>query len=166
MVTFVIAIDNPGSADVRALLDKHLAFAKRESPPEDVHALEIEELLAENVSFFAIRENGALVGVGALKQLDESQVEVKSMHTAQAARRRGVGRAMVDHLIGIARARGYRRVSIETGSTAVFAPARALYASAGFEPCGPFGEYQPSPNSAYMTLELDHGREPPTRTKS
>ena len=78
------------------------------------------------------------------------------MHTAEVARRRGVARAMVDHLVGIAHARGYRRVSIETGSTPVFAPARALYASAGFEPCGPFGDYQLSPNSAYMTLELDH----------
>jgi len=160
MVAFVIAPDDPESTDVRALLDAHLAFAKWESPPEDVHALEVDELLGENVSFFTIRENGALVGVGALKHLDDLHVEIKSMHTAAAARRRGVGRAMVDHLVGIARARGYRRVSIETGSTPVFAPARALYASAGFEPCGPFGDYQLSPNSAYMTLELDHAPQP------
>ena len=155
MIEFVVAIDDPQADDVRALLDAHLAFAKRESPPEDVHALEIAGLLAEDVSFFSVRENRELLGVGALKRLDELHAELKSMHTAEAARRRGVGRAMVDHLVGIARARGYRRVSIETGSPAVFAPARALYASAGFEPCGPFGEYQPSPNSAYMTLDLD-----------
>jgi putative acetyltransferase len=79
---------------------------------------------------------------------------LKSMHTAQAARGRGVGRAMVDHLIGVARDRGFRRVSLETGTMAAFAPARALYASAGFRPCGAFGDYSLSPNSTFMTLSL------------
>ena len=105
-------------------------------------------------------ENGVLVGVGALKHLDPSHAEIKSMHTAEAARRRGIGRAMVEHLVAVARARRYRRVSLETGSAPVFAPARALYASAGFAPCGPFSDYRLSPNSAYMTLELDPAPEP------
>ena len=85
--------------------EKHLAFANRHSPPEDVHALDITGLLADNVSFFSIREDGELVGLGALKHLDEFHAELKSMHTAEAARGRGVGRAMLDHLVGVARAR-------------------------------------------------------------
>ncbi len=159
MGEFVVRMDDPESPDVRALLGKHVAFAKEHSPPEDVHALDITGLLAENVSFFSIREDGQLLGVGALKQLDEFHAEVKSMHTAVEARGRGVGRAMVDHLVDVARARGCQRVSLETGSMAAFAPARALYASAGFETCEPFAEYGPSPNSVCMTLELDshHG---------
>ncbi len=140
MGEFVVRSDDPKSADVRALLDAHLTFANRHSPPEDVHALDVTGLLAENVSFFSIREDGELLGVGALKQLDEFHAELKSMHTAEPARGRGVGRAMVEHLVGVARARGCRRVSLETGSTAAFAPARALYASAGFETCEPFAE--------------------------
>jgi putative acetyltransferase len=160
MGEFVVGIDDPESGEVRALLAKHLAFARQHSPPEDVHALDSTGLLAENVSFFSIREDGELVGVGALKQLDELHAEIKSMHTAEAARRRGVGRAMLDHLVGIARARGFRRVSLETGSMAAFTPARALYASAGFQACAPFAEYGPSPNSICMTLELDQRHRP------
>jgi putative acetyltransferase len=154
MGAFVVGIDDPGAADVRTLLERHLAFAEKHSPPEDVHALGVTDLLSDDVSFFSIREDGELIGVGALKQLDPLHAELKSMHTEEAARGRGVGRAMVDHLVGVARARGCRRVSIETGSTTPFAPARALYASAGFEPCAPFADYGPSPNSIYMTLEL------------
>ena len=149
-----MAADHPESADVQALLDKHLAFARLASPPEDVHALDVSGLLAASVSFFSIRADGDLLGVGALMQLDRSHGELKSMHTAQAARGRGVGRAMLQHLVGTARARGYRRLSLETGSMAVFAPARALYRSAGFEVCEPFGAYVLSPHSRYLTLDL------------
>ena len=147
--------DDPTSPEVQALLARHLEFAHATSPPEDVHALDVNGLVADDVSFFTIREEGVLVGVGAIKHLDVEHAELKSMHTAEEARRRGVARAMVDHLIDIARERGYRRVSIETGSTAPFVAARGLYASAGFEPCGPFGDYGPSANSFFMTLELD-----------
>ena len=157
---FAVGIDDPESGDVRSLLAKHLDFAHRHCPPADVYALDVTGLLAADVSFFSIREDGELLGVGALKQLDELHAELKSMHTAEAARGRGVGRAMVDHLVAIARARRYRRLSLETGSAAVFAPARALYASAGFEPCEPFADYRPSPNSIFMTLDLDHATDP------
>jgi putative acetyltransferase len=150
----VIAEDNPLAADVRALLVRHLEFTTATSPPEDMHALDADGLLDPAVTFFSCRRAGKLLGVGALKRLDGQHAELKSMHTAAEARGRGIGRAMVGHLIGVARQRGYRRVSLETGSMPEFAPARALYASAGFAPCGPFGEYVPSRNSTFMTMAL------------
>jgi putative acetyltransferase len=155
----VVRADDPAAADVQALLAAHLAFAHRHSPPDDVHALDLAGLLAEDVSFFSIREDGALLGIGALKQLDAGHAELKSMHTVETARRRGVGRAMLDHLVHTARARGCARVSLETGSMSGFAPARSLYATAGFEVCEPFGDYRPSPHSVWMTLDLTRARQ-------
>ena len=107
------------------------------------------------VTFFSFRDSGCLLGIGAIKRLGPDHAEIKSMHTAQAARGRAIGRAMLTHLLGVARSRGYRQVSLETGTTAAFAPARALYHSAGFASCGPFGGYQPSEDNLFMTLELD-----------
>jgi putative acetyltransferase len=150
-----ICIDDPRASDVRELLERHLAFASSHSPPEDVHALAVDGLVDPAVTFFSFRLNGELLGVGALKQLDGHHAELKSMHTAEPARGRGIGRAMVDHLIGIARGRGIQRVSLETGSMPAFAPARSLYANAGFTVCGPFGDYRPSRNSTFMTLSLN-----------
>jgi putative acetyltransferase len=150
-----IAMDDPRASDVRDLLERHLAFANSHSPPEDVHALDVDGLLDPAITFFSFRRNGHLLGVGALKQIDERHAELKSMHTAVAARGRGIGRAMLSHLIGAARERGFRQVSLETGSMSAFAPARSLYASAGFRRCGPFGDYRPSRNSTFMTLWLD-----------
>jgi putative acetyltransferase len=154
MMGLVVEADDPRSADVQALLEAHLAFAREHSPPEDVHALDVDGLTTPDVSFFSIRENGLLLGVGALKALDAEHAEIKSMHTAEAARGRGVGRAMLDHLLGLARARGCKRVSLETGTMAAFAPARALYISAGFDVCEPFAGYWDSPYSVCMTLHL------------
>jgi putative acetyltransferase len=150
----MIAEDSPEAPDVQALLARHLEFTTATSPPEDMHALGTDGLLDPAVTFFSFRRDGTLLGVGALKQLDGQHAELKSMHTAAAARGTGVGRAMVEHLIGVARSRGYRRLSLETGSMAGFAPARALYASAGFTTCGPFGDYQPSANSTFMMMAL------------
>jgi putative acetyltransferase len=152
---FVVTPDDPDAADVRALLAAHLAFADAHSPPQDVHALDVAGLLAARVSFFSIRAAGSLLGVGALRQLDPRHAEIKSMHTAAAARGRGVGRAMVEHLIGLARDRGCHQISLETGSMAAFAPARALYLAVGFQDCEPFADYRTSPNSICMTLLLD-----------
>ena len=146
--------DDPRVEDVRELLRRHLAFAHANTPPEDIYALDIDGLLDPAVTFFSFRRGGELLGVGALKQIDPQHAELKSMHTAEAARRQGVGRAMADHLIDVARERGYRRLSLETGSMVAFAPARALYMSAGFAPCGPFGDYQSSENSTFLTLPL------------
>jgi putative acetyltransferase len=152
--SWMISIDDPRNEDVRALLARHLAFAGLHTPPEDVHALDVDGLLDPSVTFFSFRRDGELLGVAALKQLDDHHGEVKSMHTVQAARGRGIGRALLDHLLEVARARGYRRVSLETGSMEAFAPARSLYTSAGFTPCGHFGDYDPSRNSTFMTLAV------------
>jgi putative acetyltransferase len=149
-----ISLDDPRAPDVRRLLEVHLTFARGETPPEDAHAMDVDELLDPAVRFFSLRRDGVLVAVGALKRLDSEHAEVKSMHTVVAERGRGAGRRMLDHLIAVARADGYRRVSLETGSMAAFAPARSLYAGAGFVECEPFADYRLSPNSTYMTLYL------------
>jgi putative acetyltransferase len=156
----VISIDDPRADDVRELLQRHLAYARANTKPEEVYALEVDALVDPAVTFFSYRINDEVLGVAALKHLDDRHAEIKSMHTAQRARGRGIGRALVDHLIAIARERGYRRVSLETGSGPAFATARRLYTSASFEPCEAFGDYVPSPNSAYMTLSLNSASVP------
>jgi putative acetyltransferase len=158
-----ITEDDPGAADVRALLAGHLAFARDQSPPEHVHALEVDGLLEDDVTFFSARRHGELLGVGALRHLDDEHAELKSMHTVEAARGRGVGRAMVVHLLSVCEGRGYRRVSIETGTMAAFAPARALYAAAGFRQCEPFGPYTVNPYSVCMTRVLAEAKPQPSR---
>ena len=159
-----IAADDPCAEDVLALLERHLAFAVAITPPEDVHALGVDGLLDSAVTLYSLRCDGSLLGVAALKQLDGHHAEIKSMHTVETARRRGVGRGLVDHLVGVARRRGYRRLSLETGSGTAFAPARALYARAGFVRCDAFADYPDSANSTYMTLSLaDVGRGRPPR---
>jgi putative acetyltransferase len=155
-----IAVDDPRRAEVRALLARHLTLMRSQSPPEDVHALDVDALAAPEVSFFSIRRDGEVLAVGALKRLDAGHAEIKSMHTAESARGRGLGRLMLGHLLAEARRRGYHRVSLETGPMAGFAAARALYASTGFIHCGPFADYQPSENSTFMTLSLDHNSDP------
>ena len=149
-----ISVDDPRRPDVQALLERHLTFALSASPPEHSFALDVDGLLDPAITFCSLRADGELLGIGAIKRLDAEHAEIKSMHTTQAARGRGVGRAMLSHLLGLARSRGYRRVSLETGTMAEFAPARALYASAGFEACGPFADYQPSADNYFMTLAL------------
>lgn len=149
--------DDPEADDVRALLAQHLTYANGHSPPEHVHALDVSGLVDESVSFFAVRDGDdrGLLGVGALRQLDPSHVELKSMHTAEEARGRGVARRMVEHLLAVARSRGYSRVSLETGTNEAFLPARRLYESAGFERCEPFADYTRNSFSICMTLHLD-----------
>jgi putative acetyltransferase len=155
---FVVGTDDPQAADVYALLERHLAFCRATSPAEDVHALDLDGLLDPDVTFFSVRRDGELLAIGALKQLDPAHGELKSMHTAAVARGQGAGRALVDHLLAVARQRGYRRVSLETGTMDAFGPARSLYQTAGFTEYGPFGTYWASPNSTCMTLSLDDRR--------
>jgi putative acetyltransferase len=150
-----IDIDDPASDDVRLMLQEHLAFAHEVTPAGHAHALDIESLRAPAVTFFSARHDGVLLGVGALLQLDASHAEIKSMHVAAPTRGRGVGRAIVLHIVAVARARGCRRVSLETGSGPAFARARALYASVGFIDCEPFASYEPSEHNVCMTLALE-----------
>jgi len=149
-----IAIDDPRAEDVRELLARHLEFARLHSPPEDVHALDPDALAHPAVTLFSFRLGGELLGVAALKELEGGDAELKATHTEPTARGHGIGRAMVEHLLDVARERGFRRVSLETGSMPAFAAARSLYAGAGFSPCAPFGDYRPSPNSTFMSMVL------------
>jgi putative acetyltransferase len=155
---FVIGIDDPRAADVYALLERHLDFCRATSPPEDVHALDLSGLLDPAVTFYGVRRGDELLAIGAIKELDTGHAELKSMHTAAAARGQGAARALVDHLLDVARQRGYARVSLETGTMDAFLPARTLYQTAGFAACEPFGCYSHSPNSTCMTVLLDGRR--------
>jgi putative acetyltransferase len=94
------------------------------------------------------------MGCGALKTLDATHGEIKSMHTAAVSRGKGIGARMLTHIIDDARRRGLTRLSLETGSMAAFAPARGLYERFGFIYCAPFADYVPDPNSVFMTREL------------
>jgi len=151
----VVAVDDPRRPDILDLLERHLAFAHEIGPPEGVFALDVEGLVDPKVTFLSARVDGTLLGVGAIKELDTTHAEIKSMHTLAAARRRGAASAILERLIAVARERGYTRVSLETGSMEEFAPARALYAKAGFVECGPFADYPPIWSSTFMTLELE-----------
>ena len=151
----VIAVDDPRAADVSGLLRRHLADAVAVTPAGHVHALDEDGVADPAVTLFSARQDGALVGVAALKQLDRWHGELKSMHTIEAARRRGVGQSLLDHVLTIAAQRNYRRVSLETGTMDAFAAARSMYTKAGFQPCAPFGSYTTNPHSLCMTLELD-----------
>jgi putative acetyltransferase len=136
------------------LLRIHVARARAETARGSSHALDLSGLRAPGVSFWSAWEGDAVVGVGALKRLSADHGEIKSMHTAEAARGRGVGSAMLREIMAAARARGMSRLSLETGSWAYFAPARALYARHGFVACPPFGEYREDPNSVFLTVAL------------
>ncbi|HEY3827944.1 MAG TPA: GNAT family N-acetyltransferase [Solirubrobacteraceae bacterium] len=149
-----IVVADPRIDDVRQLVEHHLRFGRLHSPPQDAHALEVDALLNPAVTLFSIRCRGELVAIGALKRLDDQHAELKTMHTAEHVRGLGIGRAMLDYLLAVARERGFERVSLETGSMEAFAPARSLYMSAGFAPCEPFGDYHRSPNSTYMTMRV------------
>ncbi len=149
-----ILLDDPSAPDVAALLDQHLQEMRALSPPESVHALEPHALSGADVIFWSVREGGELLGCGALKHLDATHVEIKSMRTVPAHRRRGVARYLLEFLIDQSRRRGYSRMSLETGSMPAFEPARSLYASAGFEPCEPFADYVEDPHSVFMTRAL------------
>ena len=152
----VLRIVNGGLDDPRvvALLQLHVTRARAETAPGSAHALDLGALRAPAVSFWSAWEDDEPVGVGALKRLSAEHGEIKSMHTAEAARGRGVGSALVRYIMAEARARGIQRLSLETGSWAYFLPARALYARHGFVECGPFGDYRADPNSVFMTVTL------------
>jgi len=124
------------------------------TPAESIHAFDLEALRSPEVTFWSAWDGDVLLGCGALRELDPTTGEVKSMRTGEAHRGRGVGSRILEHIIGEARRRGYDRLNLETGAMPAFEPARALYRRFGFEHCGPFGEYVDDPNSVFMTKAL------------
>lgn len=138
------------------LLREHLEHMYAITPPESVHALDLAALRSPDITFWSAWEGDELLGCGALKELDAHTGEIKSMRTAEAHHRRGVGSRILEHIIDEARRRGYRRLNLETGSMAAFAPSRALYRRYGFEYRGPFADYTEDPNSRFMTKKLDN----------
>lgn len=139
---------------VIALLDHHVTAARAQTAPGSAHALDLAGLRAPDIAFWTGWDGETLVATGALKTLSADHGEVKSMHTQQAARRRGFGGQMLRHIIAEARARGMVRLSLETGSWDYFKPAHALYRAHGFLPCRPFEGYAEDPNSLFLTLAL------------
>lgn len=151
----VITVEDPHATDVSGVLARHLATMHEETPPAHVHALPAERLQDPAVTLFGARRDGRLLGVGAIREVDAMHAEIKSMHTLAEARGQGVGRALLNHLLQVAAASGYQRVSLETGTMTAFEPARTMYLTAGFRPCEPFGEYTVNPYSVCMTLVID-----------
>ena len=149
-----LEVDDLSRPAVHALLEEHLQNMRQLSPPESVHALDIDKLREPDITFWTAWRGGDLLGCGALKQIDATQGEVKSMRTPQAGRRQGAAKAILAHVVEVARSRGYERLWLETGSMAAFAPARTLYGRFGFIDCGPFAGYRDDPNSRFMTLRL------------
>ncbi|MCW8108015.1 GNAT family N-acetyltransferase [Alteromonas ponticola] len=154
MLNQTISVDDPMAPDIVGMLESHLIDMRATSPPECVHALDVNALKAPNILFFSMRQEGHLLGVVALKELSAVHAEIKSMRTSAAARRKGVASALLSHLINISKKRGYRTVSLETGTQAFFAPAHELYRKFGFTECGPFADYQLDPHSIFMQKHL------------
>jgi putative acetyltransferase len=149
-----IRVDDLRGAEITQLVLEHLGRLASLSPPESMHALGLEALRAPAVTFWSVWQGGELLGCGALKEIAAGHGEIKSMRTAQAHLRKGVAARLMQHIVEEAARRGYRRLSLETGSAAAFAPARRLYARFGFRDCGPFTGYVEDPNSVFMKKDL------------
>ena len=149
-----IRIDDLSGTEVQALLSEHLKSMHEVSPAESVHALDVGELRQSDITFWSVWAGTALAGCGALKELNKEHGEVKSMRTSAHFLGKGVATRLLSHLIQEARRRGYRRLSLETGSMAYFLPARNLYEKFGFRECAPFADYIEDPNSTFMTLDV------------
>lgn len=149
-----ITLDELSGREIRALLEEHLRNMFEVSPPESVHALDIDKLRQPDVTFWTVWGGTELLGCGALKELTPKHGEVKSMRTVVAHRGKGVARAVLEHIVKEAKKRSYERLSLETGSMKAFEPAQKLYESCGFAYCGPFEGYAEDPNSVFMTRLL------------
>lgn len=149
-----IKVDNLTGAEIISLLQEHLNDMYLTSPPESVHALDLDALRKPEITFWTLWSDNKLAGCGAIKELDSAHAEIKSMRTSHEFRRQGVAAKMMAHILATAKSRNYQRLSLETGSMEYFAPARKLYESFGFEYCPPFGDYWDDPNSAFMTKQL------------
>ena len=149
-----IEVDDLSRPQVHALLEEHLANMYELSPAEQVFALDLNKLRADDITFWTVWEEEELVGCGALKELTPTHGEIKSMRTPAVARGRGAGRAVLAHIISVAQQRGYKKLSLETGTHAAFEPAHNLYRSKGFVMSGLFGSYLPNEHSVFMELQL------------
>ncbi|WP_306006693.1 GNAT family N-acetyltransferase [Aquicoccus porphyridii] len=148
----IVTVETPDTTDVAALLAVHEALMRDQTPAESCHVRSADDLRAANGQVYTLRsETGALLAIAALVPLSATHEELKSMHTARAARGRGAGRALLDGMISDARSRGVTRISLETGSGPEHDAARALYAKAGFSETAPFADYPDDPLSTYMT---------------
>ena len=149
-----IELDDLSRPNIRSLLDEHFRNMHDVSPRDSVHAFDIDRLRGPDITFWSAWDDSELLGCGALRELDRSHAEIKSMRTSSTHRRAGIGRAILAHIVEVARTRGYERLSLETGSMDAFIPARSLYESYGFRHCAPFGDYVYDPNSIFMTMRL------------
>lgn len=149
-----IKIDDLSGNEVAVLISEHLQGMTEHSPPESIHALDLSQLKKPDITFWSAWEGDDLLGCGALKELDPQHGEIKSMRTSSAHLRKGVARRLLQHIIDTAKERGYKRLSLETGSMDAFEPAKRLYESFGFQYCKPFSDYVEDPNSIFMKKEL------------
>ena len=149
-----IKIDDLNGSEIYELLQEHLQSMALHSPPESMHALDREALRKPEITFWTVWEGDALLGCGALKELDSHHAEIKSMRTSSLHLRKGVAKNLLNHLLEEAKRRGYRRLSLETGAMGVFEPARKFYAQFGFTYCEPFADYVEDPYSVFMTREI------------
>jgi putative acetyltransferase len=149
-----IRVDDLSSPQILQLLREHLRGVALHSPPESIHALDLDALRKPEITFWSAWQDAELMGCGAIKELDARHAEIKSMRTASLHLRKGVAAALMRHILDEARRRSYQRLSLETGSMEAFAPARHLYANFGFKPCGPFADYVEDPYSVFMTREM------------
>ncbi|MCL6660691.1 MULTISPECIES: GNAT family N-acetyltransferase [Paenibacillus] len=149
-----IKVDDLSGGQVKALIAEHLQGMAADSPPESIHALNLDGLKKPEITFWCAWEGDDLLGCGAIKELDPEHAELKSMRTASAHLRKGVARKILAHIMDVAVDRGYKRISLETGSMDSFIPARKLYEDFGFEYCEPFADYILDPNSTFMTKTI------------
>ena len=149
-----IQLDDLRGPEIAGLLREHLSSLADISPPESRHALDLDGLRQPGITFWSAWVGETLAGCGALKEIDATHAEIKSMRTAAAHLRRGIAARLLQHLIEEAKRRGYRQLSLETGAMSYFEPAHRLYAKFGFRVCGPFASYREDPNSVFMTMSL------------
>jgi len=155
----LIEVDDVSRPQVLALLEEHLRNMYEITPADQVFAFDAKKLRAPGVTFWTAWKDDVLLGCAALKEISPTEGEVKSMRTPARLRRQGVGRALLNHVLQVARQRSYRQLFLETGSHPAFLPAQTLYRSVGFRECGPFGAYKENGFSVFMSLSLSAERQ-------
>jgi putative acetyltransferase len=149
-----IVVDDLSRPEIAAFLDEHVQQMRSITPPESKHALDLDALRAPEITFWTVMDGDALVGCGAMKTLDATHAEIKSMRTAPARTRSGIASLLLEHIVAEAKLKGFTRLSLETGTAEFFRPARRLYQKFGFRYWQPFGDYQHSPHNTFMTRLL------------